>query len=236
MKEKPHFVLLPGFMLDDRLWQSVLPILSEMGQIHHFTISDETTIEALAKKVLAQAPEKFVLFGFSMGGMVAQQMATIAPYRLQGLVLINTTSRSPTESEIKRYQGQITLATQLPFKGLTKRAIQSALAPQHQHEEDLVACIQTMAVVQGKKTLLNQLEAMKNRQAIDLAKIDCPTCVISSDNDQLFPSEISAEMARCIKNADYYQIPDSGHMTPLEQPTILAHTIRQWLKIQQLVP
>jgi pimeloyl-ACP methyl ester carboxylesterase len=53
----------------------------------------------MADAVLRQAPERFVLFGFSMGGFVAQAIALKAPERVLGLGLLNTSSRPQTERE-----------------------------------------------------------------------------------------------------------------------------------------
>src|SRR5256714_15551843 len=42
--------------------------------------------------VLATAPERFVLCGYSMGGRIAQHVALAAPERVSRLVLVSTTA------------------------------------------------------------------------------------------------------------------------------------------------
>jgi pimeloyl-ACP methyl ester carboxylesterase len=56
-------------------------------------VGDQTrgeTLQAVAEDVLAQAPERFALASFSLGGFVAQQILRIAPERVLQLALIDT--------------------------------------------------------------------------------------------------------------------------------------------------
>ena len=49
--------------------------------------------------VLAAAPERFVLCGYSMGGRIAQHVALTAPERVERLVLVATTAGIADEAE-----------------------------------------------------------------------------------------------------------------------------------------
>lgn len=228
MDSRPDGLLLPGFMLDKRLWRQVLPDLNTLWHVHHAEISHEASVDQIAQSVLASAPEKFVLCGFSLGGIVAQTIAVLAPQRVQGLVLINTTSGPATDAEIKRYQGQITLAKPNPFKGLTRRSLQTSLSPINKDNDALLQEMQSMALRQGKDALINGLEALKTRPYVNLQQISCPTCVITAEDDTLFSMKSSQEIVQRIPDAELHVIPNSGHMTPLEQPTLLANAIKQW--------
>src|SRR5450830_1868622 len=97
-------VFLPGFMLNASLWDDM-----------------RSDLAAMADRVLSAAPEKFVLFGFSMGGFVAQAITLKAPERVLGLGLLNTSSRPQSEKESAGTLAQIALAEKTPFKGLTSR-------------------------------------------------------------------------------------------------------------------
>ncbi|MFY7852664.1 MAG: alpha/beta hydrolase, partial [Brevundimonas sp.] len=59
-------VLAPGLLCDDRLWSAVGPLLARSPMTVDFGGDD--TIEAMADRILAEGPERFVLAGFSMGG------------------------------------------------------------------------------------------------------------------------------------------------------------------------
>ena len=56
--------------------------LADLADIADCTVGDQTrgeTLQGVAEDVLAQAPDRFALAGFSLGGFVAQQILRIAP-------------------------------------------------------------------------------------------------------------------------------------------------------------
>jgi pimeloyl-ACP methyl ester carboxylesterase len=85
-----NIVLLPGFMLDAELWGDTARTLSERHKLFYGDLAEYDTIDEMAEGVLASAPERFVLIGFSMGGYVARTMARRASDRVQALILIAT--------------------------------------------------------------------------------------------------------------------------------------------------
>ena len=64
-------VLLPGFMCDPDLWRDMADDLGRLGALHYGNVYQDDTLEGMARRVLSEAPERFVLLGFSMGGFVA---------------------------------------------------------------------------------------------------------------------------------------------------------------------
>ena len=72
-------VLLPGFMCDAELWRDMVPDLETLGLLHYGNVYRDDTLEGMARRVLAEAPGRFVLVGFSMGGFVARVLTLMAP-------------------------------------------------------------------------------------------------------------------------------------------------------------
>ncbi len=72
-------VLLPGYMCDADLWTDMLRDLEPLGSLHFGNVYEDDSLEGMARHVLAQAPERFVLVGFSMGGFVARVLTLMAP-------------------------------------------------------------------------------------------------------------------------------------------------------------
>lgn len=64
-------VLLPGYMCDADLWTDMLPDLGALGAVQHGNVCADTTLDGMAQRVLDEAPDRFVLVGFSMGGFGA---------------------------------------------------------------------------------------------------------------------------------------------------------------------
>ena len=85
-------VLLPGTLCDERVFA---PLISALGAQFPSLSARVTmtphhaTMRSAAEHVLATAPERFALLGFSLGGILALEIAVIAPERVLGLALLN---------------------------------------------------------------------------------------------------------------------------------------------------
>src|SRR5689334_24982158 len=92
-------VLLPGFMCDNELWRDMVPDLGQLGQLHYGNVYRDDTLEGMAKQVLSEAPERFVLIGFSMGGFVSRVLTLMAPARVTGVAFVASSAREYTPAE-----------------------------------------------------------------------------------------------------------------------------------------
>ncbi len=60
-------VLLPGLLLDERLYAAQIAALGDVAAILVGNLTAADSIAGMAEAVLAQAPERFALCGLSMG-------------------------------------------------------------------------------------------------------------------------------------------------------------------------
>src|SRR3954463_6457880 len=101
-------VLLHGFGGTHRAWDPVLPELDP--ERYNPIVPDlrghgtkggvrPVSFDGCVADVLAAAPERFVLCGYSMGGRIAQHVALAAPERVERLVLVATTAGLADEAE-----------------------------------------------------------------------------------------------------------------------------------------
>jgi pimeloyl-ACP methyl ester carboxylesterase len=222
---KPNLLFLPGFMLNEHLWDMVYPDLSRCGALYFGDLSQDDTIDAMAERVLQSAPPSFYLFGFSMGGFVAQAIALKAPERVLGLGLLNTSCRPQSTQESSATLTQIALAEKTPFKGLTSRALASAVHPDRAKDTALIGRLQQMALDNGKAVFLRQLAALRDARDANLEAIQCPVLIMRTVQE-------SQEMAQRIPHAEMHIIPQCGHMTPLETPAAFVDIITTWVQQQ----
>ena len=66
------------------------------GRSRHGDLTRDAAISDMARRVAAEAPDRFALIGFSMGGYVAREVARRVPDRVRALVLIATSARADT--------------------------------------------------------------------------------------------------------------------------------------------
>ncbi|PFH09539.1 pimeloyl-ACP methyl ester carboxylesterase [Collimonas sp. PA-H2] len=227
--ERRQLLLLPGFMLDQTLWDDMREGLQQLGQLHFGDLGQDDSISAMAARVLRQAPPRFVLIGFSMGGYVAQAIMQQAPERVIALALLNTSARQQNPREIAGNKVQLELARQVPFKGLTSRALASSLHPDLAHDRVLLERLQAMALSNGKEVFIRQLSALRSDGYAELHNIHCPTLIVASSNDQLSSVAESQQMLEQIATARMALIENCGHMTPLEKPRQLLQILSDWI-------
>ena len=63
-----------------------------------------------------------------------------------------------------------------------------------------------------------------------LAAIACPTLVLVGDDYRLTPPELSRKMAKAIPGARLVVVPDSGHLSTMEQPQAVNRALVEWMK------
>ncbi len=223
-----NIVLVPGYMLDDDLWTDVAEALAEVGSISHADLSRDATIEGMAQRLLEEAPEAFVLVGFSMGGYVAREVIRLAPTRVAGLILIATSSRGDTEIQAQRKATVARTPSSSKFGGLSRGAILSSLGSAHANEP-LIARVRAMSVRLGGDVFQRQSSLVRAGDADQLGAIGCPTLIIAAADDRLRSLEEAAELHAGIPGSALAVIPNSGHMIPLEVPTQLLEVILPWL-------
>jgi pimeloyl-ACP methyl ester carboxylesterase len=62
-----------------------------------------------------------------------------------------------------------------------------------------------------------------------LGSIDCPTLVLVGEQDTVTTVEHATEIAEGIPKAQLAVIRDSGHLSTVEQPAVVARTLIDWL-------
>jgi pimeloyl-ACP methyl ester carboxylesterase len=219
-------VLIPGYMLDETLWDDVLPLLGADTPIVHASLREGVTVEEMARHILAACPPVFALAGFSMGGYIAREMARLAPQRVQSLILIATSAR-PDSQSTREQRAKAALNTPPgPFRGLSKGAIVTSLHPDLARDDALIARVRAMGERLGRDVFLRQ-SLLERGDVERLGAIACPTLVVAAAQDQLRSPDQAEELRDGIPGAVLELVQDSGHLIPLEQPGALAELMRR---------
>ena len=89
-------VLLHGWGLNAEVWQNIVPRLSPHFRLHLVDMPGfgrsqgfgALTLADMAQQLLPQLPERAVLLGWSLGGLVASQIALAQPERVTALISV----------------------------------------------------------------------------------------------------------------------------------------------------
>lgn len=224
-------VLLPGLLCDEALWAHQTETLADIADITVADMTQDDTIEGMAERVLAGAPETFALAGLSMGGYAAQEIMRQAPDRVKRLALLDTSADADAPDRKKQHQGFIAQLGLGGFQGVTGKLLPFLIHEDRLDDDALVAVIKASARNVGPEAFVRQQHAIMARPDLreSLKKITCPTLVLCGRQDALTPLAQHEEMAAAIANASLVVIEDCGHLAPLERPRAVSAAMRYWL-------
>jgi 3-oxoadipate enol-lactonase len=232
-------VLLHAFPLDARMWEAqlsafsgVLPVIApHLPGFGGTEPAGETmTMGAAADQVLAELDragvDRAVVCGLSMGGYIAFELWRRARHRFAALILANTRAEPDTEEAAA---GRRAFAERLRREGNgflveTPPPLLSQGAP-----EDLWAYARRLIADQPADAIAAASLGMAERpdSRPDLPGIDVPTLVITSTDDTLIPSAVSAPVADAIPGATLLVIEGAGHVSNLEQPDTFSGALEE---------
>lgn len=221
-------LLIPGFMLDESLWADFVVHLPDDWPLHHADTTSDDTIAAIAARIVSNAPPRFVLIGFSLGGYIARQIAADYPARIIALVLVASSARADTPAQIASKRRTLASLSAHRFSGLSYRSIAETLHPARRRDTLLITRIRGMSRRLGYVVFARQW--LLERSGVPSSTIDCPTLVVASKQDEIRPPAETKELAAAIPGAGLLWLDAAGHMLPLEQPEALAEQIVDWLK------
>ena len=105
------------------------------------------------------------------------------------------------------------------------------LLPAHRQRQDLVALMASMARRIGATGQKNQQRAMLGRpdSLADLGAVRVPTLVLCGAGDAVTPPADHEAIAARISGARLVVVPDSGHLSTIEQPAAVTAALARWL-------
>lgn len=226
----PQLLLLPGLLNDGELWRDQVTGLADVARCRVADLTRGESLRDLAEQVLAEAEPTFALAGFSMGGYVAQEIARIAPERIERLALIDTAIRADTpERAAQRRAVNAAASHEGAFLGVADRLMASYVDPSRLADKDLTGRIQAMTQRLGREVFLRQNGLPREDGAVALRALRCPIVIICGEHDAITPLAGQHEMARAIGCTHMVVIPNTGHMTPMEAPEAVNAALRRWL-------
>lgn len=225
-------VLVPGLTCTARLYGDQIPALWRLGPV---TVADHRrgdSMAAIARRILAAAPPRFALAGLSMGGYIAFEIMRQAPERVVKLALLDTGARADTPEQTERRRALMAMAKDGRYAEIPELAFPLYVHRNRHGDQTLKAIVREMAEATGVEAYLRQQQAILSRpdSRPGLAAIACPTMVLVGEGDEATPPELAREIAAGIPRSRFVTIPDSGHLSTLEQPAAVTAALIEWLQ------
>jgi pimeloyl-ACP methyl ester carboxylesterase len=228
---RPPLILLSGMLGDASLWDAVAENLLDFVPLRTSRVDLASSITELADLVLAEAPPRFALAGHSLGAVVALEVLRRAPDRVVRLAVINASARLPSEEQRSHWAGLVHRVELGQFAAVSEELALGALPVFRRDDLHLLRASQRMAVNVGAAALVRQLSAQLSRgdYLSWLPAVTVPTLIVSGELDEVSPLALQREMAEAIPGAQHVVLADTGHMSPLENPSELSAALESWL-------
>ena len=194
-------LLLPGSLCTSTLFQAQISAFKGDRDVLVADFSNCDSIEAMATKVLREAPAEFALAGLSMGGIVAFEMFRQAPERIERIALLDTNPRGELPENMPVRQQQINIVTQGGVDSL-RTLVSQQLMPKYAFDSErllkLKPLVMEMALEVGADEFINQWRALASRPDSwsTLKDIRCPTLILCGIHDALCSEKLHRDMAQ----------------------------------------
>ena len=195
--------------------------------------------------LLSDLDQPCLLLGWSLGGILAMELALQHPQQVAGLILVSTAAK-PVGCH-PRITWQDNLLTGLaglinwflpgwPWniallgrRSLFRYLISQHTAQAYRHiaQEGTPAFLQTSAL--ANRALTTALKQGYNRLG-DLHRISQPCLMLAAANDVHITPGSSQETANQLPNCEWHLYQDVAHLMPWEIETQLCHDIEDWLR------
>lgn len=224
---RPTICLLPGLLCDATIWSAQQKAFARYAEVFIPDFRFVRTLPEMAKIVLSEAPDRFLLAGHSMGARAALEVFRLAPERVERLALLDTGIHPRGAGEIEKRQALIDIARNEGMAAMAARWLPPMVHPDH---SAMLEPLTKMVLRSTPDTFANQQHALLDRPDARevLPLIKCPTLVLCGREDQWSPVKQHEEIAAAIPHSKLVIVEQSGHMAPCEQPEAVTAAMLEW--------
>jgi malonyl-CoA O-methyltransferase len=242
----PDLVLLHGWALHGGMWGPWLDRLAGHATLHLIDLpghgrSGAATVEPSlgqwAAAVAQAVPAGGTVLGWSLGGLVALELARTHPSHVAALVLVATTpcfvARDDWAQGMRR---EVLEEFASGLAGDYRRTISNFLALQtwgDEHATQALRHLRASIAAHGEpdpRTLAAGLEILRHVDVRDtLGRIAVPTLVLAGERDRITPAAAGRRLAESMPAARFVEFPRAGHAPFLSHPGAVAQEVERFL-------
>ena len=239
---KPVIAFINSLGTDFRIWDAVM---AELGDAYAYVLHDKRghglsgtgtppySIETHAGDLIALLDhlkvEKAVIWGLSVGGLIAQATYASRPDLVRGLVLSNTAHKIGTP---EMWNARIDTILQNGLSGMIDPIMERWFTPAFRTDDNAVyAGCRAMLARQPVDGYCGTCAAIRDADYTDATtRIAVPTLCVVGDQDGSTSPDLVKSLATLIPASAYAEIVGCGHIPCIEQPATYSATVAAFLK------
>jgi malonyl-CoA O-methyltransferase len=239
-------VLLHGWALHGGAWGPWIERLARRSRLHLVDLPghgrspwqhDLASVGDLARAVAPQVPPGAALLGWSLGGMVALELARQRPGHVAALALVATTPCFLAREDWPAGMNpQVLAGFAAGLAGDYRRTINNFLALQTWGDERAAEALRSLRAnlaAHGEpdpRALEAGLRILRDADLRDgLERIALPALVIAGEHDRITPAAAGRELAAALPSARFVEVPRAGHAPFLSHPEAVLGAVESFL-------
>ncbi|MFJ8825218.1 alpha/beta fold hydrolase [Streptomyces sp. NPDC102467] len=235
---KPTLVLLHGVGLDHTMWEPVSALLTDRFTViapdlpGHGTrppVDDRVTLAELADEVAADIPAGSHVVGFSLGALVAQQLALHRPESTATLTSVSAVCRRTSDEQaavqarLRTAEADFAASTAASLeRWYTGTAVPSGIVERTEatlRANDVgsfLACYRVFATADAEL-------------APRLPEITVPSLAVTGGDDPGSTPDMTHRLADALPDCRAVVVPGARHMLPVERPEALVEALTTFI-------
>jgi pimeloyl-ACP methyl ester carboxylesterase len=186
-----------------------------------------------------EVKEPVVVVGLSMGGYIAMQFVHKYSERVNGLVLCNTkTTPDPDDAKAKRFELIDNITASRDNASQVLEGVADSMIPKlfaaltYSDKPEVVDKVRSMITSNNPQGISAAAWGMATREDTTqfLSNAQCLVLVIGGDEDKFTPPSAMKQLADVAIIGKYVEIPNAGHLPPMEQPELFAIALNNFIK------
>ena len=242
-----ELVLLHGWGLNSQVWSYIVPRLTPHFLVHLVDLPGygrsqgfgAMTLEQMAETVAERAPDHAWWLGWSLGGLVANQVALTQPQRVDGLVTVASSPRFSAMDDWPGSKPEVLISFEQQLSEDFHRTVERFLALQTLGTETarqdarrlkevvLAQPLPSVEVLTGGLDILRTADLRQPMTAPDM-----PFLRLYGDLDGLVPRKVAALLDSLWPHSSSYLFAKAAHAPFISHPDLFCQQLINYIRPQ----